>query len=114
MSRSRVQEHDAIRRAMTTLILELDRLHPSSTKKLILFGSTNVNGLIDTAVVRRFSLKRSVDANLCLADFRAYIEYLSQPIGYNPQDQDLKQLYAVYEHRGFKSGDIKALYIKSY
>ena len=110
MSRSRVQEHDAIRRAMTTFILELDKLHPSSIKKLILFGITNVTDLIDTAVVRRFSLKHSVDASLCLDDFRAYIEYLSKPIHYAPQDEDLKQLYTIYQHRAFKSGDIKALY----
>lgn len=110
MSRSRVQEHDAIRRAMTTLILELDRLHPSSTRKLILFGITNVDNLIDTAVVRRFSLKRSVDANLSSEDFRAYIQYLSKPLEYSPQEKDLKELYDIYERRAFKSGDIKALY----
>ncbi len=110
MSRSRIQEHDAIRRAMTTLILELDRLHPSSTRKLILCGITNVEDLIDTAVVRRFSLKHFVDANLDWDDFRCYIEYLSRPIKYIPQDQDLEQLYDIYKGRAFKSGDIKALY----
>jgi SpoVK/Ycf46/Vps4 family AAA+-type ATPase len=110
MSRSRIQEHDAIRRAMTTLILELDKLHPSSSKKLILFGITNVDNLIDTAVVRRFSLKHSVDANLSWSDFRAYVEYLSLPINYTPQEQDLQQLYELYKSRAFKSGDIKNLY----
>ncbi|WP_066381917.1 AAA family ATPase [Anabaena sp. CA = ATCC 33047] len=110
MSRSRVQEHDAIRRAMTTLILELDRLHPSSSKKLILFGITNVDNLIDTAVVRRFSLKNYVDTTLEKDEFRAYIEYLSQPINYTPKDKELEQLYKVYKRRAFKTGDIKALY----
>lgn len=110
MSRSRTQEHDAIRRAMTTLILELDRLHPSSTRKLVLFGITNVYNLIDTAVVRRFSLKHSVDASLSWHDFCAYIEYLSKPINYSPQKHDLKQLYDAYKQREFKSGDIKAFY----
>lgn len=110
MSRSRVQEHDAIRRAMTTLMLELDRLHPSSTKNLILFGITNVNSLIDTAVVRRFSLKRLVDPELSIDDFFAYIKYLSEPIQYNPSEDELKQLYEVYRHRNFKPGDIKNVY----
>ncbi|ACK70742.1 AAA ATPase central domain protein [Gloeothece citriformis PCC 7424] len=110
MSRSRTQEHDAIRRAMTTLILELDRLHPSSTRKLILFGITNVHNLIDTAVVRRFSLKHSVDASLSWNDFCAYIEYLSKPINYVFQEHDLKQLYDGYKRRELKSGDIKAFY----
>ncbi|WP_414566485.1 MULTISPECIES: AAA family ATPase [unclassified Anabaena] len=110
MSRNRIHEHDAIRRAMTTLILELDKLHPSSNKKLILLGITNVDNLIDTAVVRRFSLKYSVDANLNLGEFCAYIQYLSQPIDYIPQEQDLIQLYNVYKSRNFKSGDIKAIY----
>lgn len=110
MSRSRVQEHDAIRRAMTTLMLELDRLHPSSTKNLILFGITNVDSLIDTAVVRRFSLKRLVDPELSIDDFFAYIKYLSEPIQYNPSEDELKQLYEVYRHRNFKPGDIKNVY----
>ncbi|MEB3885503.1 ATP-binding protein [Lyngbya sp. CCY1209] len=110
MSRSRVQEHDAIRRAMTTLMLELDKLHPSSTQKLILFGITNVDSLIDTAVVRRFSLKRLVDPELSIDDFFAYIKYLSKPIEYKPQEDELKQLYEVYRHRNFKPGDIKNVY----
>jgi Cdc6-like AAA superfamily ATPase len=45
MSRSRAQEHDAVRRAMTTLMLELDKLHPSTTMRLLVFGITNVPNL---------------------------------------------------------------------
>ncbi len=47
MSRSRTQEHDAIRRAMTTLMLELDKLHPSKDNKLLIFGITNILQSID-------------------------------------------------------------------
>ena len=110
MSRSRLQEHDAIRRAMTTLILELDRLHPSSTNKLLLFGITNVNNLIDTAVVRRFSLKYFIDANLSFEDFKLYVEYLNKPIKYLPTNKELTNLYKIYMEREFKTGDIKSLY----
>jgi SpoVK/Ycf46/Vps4 family AAA+-type ATPase len=110
MSRNRLQEHDAVRRAMTTLILELDRLHPSSTQKLILFGITNVDNLVDTAVVRRFSLKYPVDPHLPWEDFCAYLEYLSKPISYSLQEKELEQLYAVYERRAFKAGDIKNIF----
>ena len=112
MSRSRIQEHDAIRRAMTTLILELDKLHPSSSNKLILFGVTNVNNLIDTAVVRRFSLKYSVDANLKSNDFYRYLKYLGKPIEHNLQleVQEFNKLYDIYKSRAFKTGDLKAIY----
>jgi hypothetical protein len=79
-------------------------------RKLILFGITNVHNLIDTAVVRRFSLKYSVDAYLSFDDFCAYIKYLSEPIRYSPDVQDLKRLYDCYKQRELKSGDIKAFY----
>ncbi|WGV27534.1 hypothetical protein [Halotia branconii] len=60
--------------------------------------------------MRRFSLKHYVDAQLNLNNFRVYIEYLNQPFNYTLQEQELKQLYDVYQRRAFKSGDIKALY----
>jgi len=110
MSRSRAQEHDAVRRAMTTLMLELDKLHPSTTMRLLLFGITNVPNLVDTAVVRRFALKHSVDAQLSWDDFKLYLAYLNQPIKYKPNEEELQRLYKIYKSREFTTGDIKALY----
>lgn len=110
MSRSRAQEHDAVRRAMTTLMLELDRLHPSTTMRLLVFGITNVPNLVDTAVVRRFTLKQAVDAHLSWDDFKSYLGYLNKPIKYNPTEAELQKLYDIYESRNFTTGDIKALY----
>jgi SpoVK/Ycf46/Vps4 family AAA+-type ATPase len=110
MSRSRAQEHDAVRRAMTTLMLELDKLQPSNSRNLLLFGITNVPNLVDTAVVRRFSLKHYVDANLSWDEFKSYLDYLNQGIGYNPDQEDLQNLYEIYKRRSFATGDIKALY----
>lgn len=110
MSRSRAQEHDGVRRAMTTLMLELDKLHPSTTRHLLVFGITNVPHLVDTAVVRRFSVKHSVHASLSLAKFKAYIEYLNQPIKYNPTEKELHKLFDIYKSRVFTTGDIKAIY----
>lgn len=110
MSRSRAQEHDAVRRAMTTLMLELDKLHPSTTSHLLVFGITNVPNLVDTAVVRRFALKQSVDAHLSWDDFKSYLSYLNKPIKYKPNEEELKKLYDIYKSRYFTTGDIKALY----
>lgn len=110
MSRSRAQEHDAVRRAMTTLMLELDKLQPSTSSNLLFFGITNVPNLVDTAVVRRFSLKHSVDANLSWDEFKSYVDYLNAPIKYNPNQEELQKLYGIYKHRAFTAGDIKALY----
>lgn len=110
MSRSRAQEHDAVRRAMTTLMLELDKLHPSTTSQLLVFGITNVPNLVDTAVVRRFALKQHVDAHLSLEDFKSYIGYLNKPIKYKPHEEEMQKLYDIYNSRAFTTGDIKALY----
>lgn len=110
MSRSRSQEHDAVRRAMTTLMLELDKLHPSTTTRLLVFGITNVPNLVDTAVVRRFALKQSVDAHLSWNDFKLYLGYLNKPIKYKPNEGELQKLYDIYKCRNFTTGDIKALY----
>lgn len=114
MSRSRTQEHDAIRRAMTTLMLQLDQLHPTQTRNLLVFGITNVPDLIDTAVVRRFSLKRLVKPNLSFDTFRSYLEYLNLPIKYQPKLEHLNKLYAIYNRRQFTPGDIKSLYKELY
>lgn len=110
MSRSRAQEHDAVRRAMTTLMLELDKLHPSTTSHLLVFGITNVPNLVDTAVVRRFALKQFVDAHLSLEDFTSYLGYLNKPIKYKPNEEELQKLYDIYKSRNLTTGDIKALY----
>jgi SpoVK/Ycf46/Vps4 family AAA+-type ATPase len=110
MSRSRAQEHDAVRRAMTTLMLELDKLHPSTTRHLLVLGITNVPNLVDTAVVRRFALKQYVDAHLSLEDFKSYLGYLNNPIKCKPNEEEMQKLYNIYKSRSFTTGDIKALY----
>ncbi|XWK90960.1 MAG: ATP-binding protein [Phormidium sp.] len=110
MSRSRAQEHDGVRRAMTTLMLELDKLHPSTTNRLLVFGITNVPELVDTAVVRRFSLKYYVDAKLSWNEFKVYLDYLNQPLKYNPQEEELNKLYEIYKDRELTTGDIKGFY----
>ncbi|MGB3192424.1 MAG: AAA family ATPase [Limnoraphis sp.] len=110
MSRSREQEHDAVRRAMTTLMLELDQLRPSVSQRLIVFGATNVPDLVDTAVVRRFTLKHHVNAQLSLDEFTAYLNYLNQEINYKFKPEDLIKFHKIYKNRGFTVGDIKNLY----
>jgi len=114
MSRNRSYEHDAIRRAMTTLMVELDKLHPSVTTKVLIIGITNVPELVDTAVVRRFSLKMSISPILDFEQFQNYLIYLNQSIKYEFQLNTLEKLYEVYKRRQFAVGDIKALYKELY
>lgn len=114
MSRSRIQEHDAIRRAMTTLMLELDRLHPSKNQKLLIFGITNVPELIDTAVVRRFCLKKEMQPKLDLDSFKEYLNYLGSRIKYFPSPENFDILYDIYQKRKLTAGDIKTLYQEVY
>lgn len=108
MSRSRTQEHDAVRRAMTTLMLELDKL--KSEQQFFLFGITNVPYLLDTAVVRRFSVKKAVKFELSLEDFKLYLDYLSKPLEFSLKLDEICNLYKIYKLRSFTLGDIKSLY----
>lgn len=110
MSRSRIQEHDAVRRAMTSLMLELDKLHPSKTKGIFVFGITNICDFIDTALVRRFSLKYLVNATLSLEEFKNYLTYLNRTINHVLEDKDIQKLYKYYGQRSLTLGDIKAFY----
>jgi len=114
MSRSRTQEHDAIRRAMTTLMLELDKLHPSKDNKLLIFGITNVPELIDTAVVRRFSLKKEMQIQMNVDTFKKYLEALGDTIKYSPPEEIIKQLFELYQTRKLTAGDVKNFYKEVY
>ena len=75
-----------------------------------MFGITNIDYLIDTAVIRRFSLKYSINAKLRQDEFCDYIEYLSEPIKYKPEPEDLIQLFEIYKDRSLNLGDIKSFY----
>ncbi|MCF4968676.1 ATP-binding protein [Nostoc sp. CMAA1605] len=108
MSRSRTQEHDAVRRAMTTLMLEMDQL--KLERHLLLFGITNVPYLLDTAVVRRFAIKKSMNLNLSLDYFESYIDYLNKPLNLTLTKEEIDKIYDIYQRRSFSCGDIKGLY----
>jgi SpoVK/Ycf46/Vps4 family AAA+-type ATPase len=110
MSRSRVQEHDAIRRAMTTLMLELDSLKSLPHRKLLIFGITNVYDLIDTAIVRRFSIKQDFDIDLKRDDFDEYVQHLGKPLHLSLDKKELEELYDIYQHRQFNFGDLKSIF----
>jgi SpoVK/Ycf46/Vps4 family AAA+-type ATPase len=110
MSRSRAQENDGVRRAMTTLMQELDKLSPVTHNQFLVFGITNVPYFVDPAVVRRFSIKKLADSRLSRNEFNNYLNYLSKPLGYKPTNKELDKLYDLYQSRDFTAGDIKALY----
>ncbi|MFM5983702.1 MAG: ATP-binding protein [Sphaerospermopsis kisseleviana] len=114
ISRSRTQEHDAIRRAMTTLMLELDKLHPSKDNKLLIFGITNILQSIDTAVVRRFSLKKEMQTHMDVSSFNNYLEVLGDTIKYSPALEIKQQLYDLYQQRNLTAGAVKNFYKEIY
>ncbi|MEA5617577.1 ATP-binding protein [Cronbergia sp. UHCC 0137] len=114
MSRSKTQEHDAIRRTMTTLMLELDKLHFSKDSKLLIFGITNVPELIDTAVVRRFSLKKEMQTQMDVTSFNNYLEVLGDTIKYSPATEIKDKLYDLYQKRNLTAGDVKNFYKEIY
>ncbi|MCB1194326.1 MAG: AAA family ATPase [Leptospiraceae bacterium] len=111
ISRNRTQENDGVRRAMTTFMIELDQLSITSTSnKFLLFGTTNVSNLMDTAVVRRFSLKFSLDISMMYDDFKNYINYLNSSIKLNMKDIDIERLYDLYKKNEYTLGDLKLIY----
>jgi len=116
MSRSRTQEHDAIRRAMTTLMLELDKLHaPRENNNILIFGITNVRDLLDTAVVRRFSLKQEMQPTLDYNSFKDFVIYLNNMVGCKIDDRgEIENLYKLYQDRQMTAGDIKNVYKEIY
>jgi SpoVK/Ycf46/Vps4 family AAA+-type ATPase len=114
MSRSRTQEHDAIRRAMTTLMIELDKLHPSKDRNLLIFGVTNVPELLDTAVVRRFSLKKEMQIQINLDTFNKYLDSLGDIVKFSPSEEIRKQLFELYQKRNLTAGDVKNFYKEIY
>ena len=75
-----------------------------------MFGITNVPYLLDTAVVRRFSVKKAVNFKLSLEDFKLYLDYLSKPLEFTLNLEEISKLYDIYQHRSFSLGDIKSLY----
>lgn len=112
MTRNRSNEHDAVRRSMTTLMLELDKLHPES--KIIILGITNVPDLLDTAVLRRFSIQKQVDVHLSFEGFCKYLRYLSKPLNQTLSHKLLQEMFKIYESRNFKTGDIKYVFKSIY
>lgn len=112
MTRSRTNEHDAVRRAMTTLMLELDKLHPES--KIIIFGITNVPNLLDTAVLRRFAMQKEVNVDLSFEVFCKYLHYLSKPLNQTLSQESLREMFKIYKRRDFRTGDIKSVFRSIY
>lgn len=114
MSRSRTQEHDAIRRAMTTLMLELDKLNYAKDNNILIFGITNVKELLDTAVVRRFSLKQEMQPTLDKDSFEKFVKYLNDLIDYKIEKKVIEELYNLYQNRQMTAGDVKNIYKEIY
>lgn len=115
MSRSRTNEHDASRRAMSALMLELDKIHPSSHPRLVVIAATNVQDKIDNAIVRRFCLKLKVNDKLQQKVFKDYISNLIGSIGSFASNVSLNSsqvngLYRVYIDSNLTIPDIKGIF----
>jgi AAA+ superfamily predicted ATPase len=54
LSRARASEHDAIRRALSSILSSLDRMLLLGSHRWILYATTNIVGLVDPALLRRF------------------------------------------------------------
>lgn len=115
MSRSRLNEHDASRRAMSAFMLELDKIHPSSHPRLVVIAVTNVQDKIDNAIIRRFCLKLKINEKLENEVFQDYINKLILHIyGHSStmilNVSKLNSLYEAYSVSNLTIPDIKGIF----
>lgn len=110
MSRDKASEHDASRRAMSSFMLELDRLHPSNSQGLIVIAISNVQSLIDAAVIRRFNLKIKVDEQLDFENFKNYIKELEALFNTLNLEDELKNIYEIYKCKRLTIPDVKGCF----
>ena len=115
MSRNRINEHDASRRAMSAFMLELDKIHPCSHPRLVVIAVTNVQDKIDNAIVRRFCLKLKVNEKLQQKVFEEYIRSLIESISSLASNVSLNSsqfnsLYQVYIDSNLTIPDVKGVF----
>ena len=110
MSRSKDNEHDASRRAMTSLMLELDHLHPSNIEGLIVIAISNVESMLDPAIVRRFNLKISIKEQLKFDDFKTFLQDLGQLFPNVNFKDEYSNLYEIYKEKRLTVPDIKGCF----
>jgi len=90
--------------------LELDRLHPSNSQGLIVIAISNVQSLIDAAVIRRFNLKIKVDEQLDFENFKNYIKELEALFNTLNLEDELKNIYEIYKCKRLTIPDVKGCF----
>lgn len=104
MTRENTNEHDGVRRSMTTLMLCLDRIRAS--RKVMVFGITNMLRLIDAAVVRRFFFRLEISPVLTFQEFCEYARHL---LGSDEIDEAFKPAYDIFLGKKFCAGDLRGV-----
>lgn len=111
MTRDKSNEHDASRRAMSSLMLELDKLHPSIHRGIIVVAISNVQSKLDSAIIRRFNLKLSINQTLEYNEFEDYIYSISKLLSMsNMSGAEMKDLYEIYIKKGMTIPDVKGCF----
>ncbi|EOI3528108.1 ATP-binding protein [Cronobacter dublinensis] len=110
MSRDRNNEHDASRRAMSSLMLEIDKLHPSNKQGLIVIAISNVQGMIDPAIIRRFNLKLKINETLDFDEFKQYINEIQLDFKELNLNDEIGSLYEIYIRKSLTISDIKGCF----
>jgi len=110
MSRDKANEHDASRRAMSSFMLELDRLHPSNLQGLIVVAISNVQSMLDAAVIRRFNLKLKINEQLDFEDFKNYINEFESLFKTLNLESELINIYGIYKDKRLTIPDVKGCF----
>lgn len=112
MSRSKENEHDAIRRGMSSLMLAIDKFKLAKSPHTIV-GITNIPEALDSAILRRFFLKKEIAQFFDLEYFSRTIKHFSKLFKIDEfGNQDIQSAYNNIKDIELTTGDIRDVMAK--
>jgi len=107
MSRTKENEHDAVRRAMSALMLEMDKFKLVHNRHVIV-GITNIPEQIDAAILRRFFIKEKIAYDMNVSVFSEAIKHFLAFYEIDLiSDSTISSVFAELSSKSLAIGDIK-------
>ncbi len=93
---------DGIRRALISLMIELDK---NIMRKYIVFiGISNIPEFLDPALVRRFTLRIEYPDVISKRELKKFLNYLVE------EDWEFEKIHKIVQEKGYTPSDIKNLF----
>lgn len=93
---------DGIRRALISLMIELDK--NIMRKNIVFIGISNIPELLDPGLVRRFTLKIKYPDVISKGELKKFLNYLVK------ETWDIEKINKIIHDRGFTPSDLKNLF----